>query len=124
MDAARRGRGSLEAAVLAALSASGGPQSPAQVRDRLDGDLAYTTVMTVLTRLADKGLAVRTRAGRGYLYRAVSDADATAWRMRRLLDADTDRAAVLTRFVGDLSNDDERLIAELLRRAGRPPEQV
>ncbi|WP_405825735.1 BlaI/MecI/CopY family transcriptional regulator [Streptomyces sp. NBC_01390] len=30
--------------------------------------LAYTTVMTVLSRLAEKGAANRTKAGRGYAY--------------------------------------------------------
>lgn len=30
--------------------------------------LAYTTVMTVLSRLAEKGAASRTKAGRGYAY--------------------------------------------------------
>lgn len=37
--------------------------------------LAYTTVMTVLARLAERGAAERTLAGRGYVYRAaVKDA--------------------------------------------------
>jgi hypothetical protein len=35
--------------------------------------------------------------------------------MRRLLDGDRDRAAVLTRFVGTLSDADEALLAQLLR---------
>lgn len=33
-----------------------------------DGALAYTTVMTVLSRLYDKGLVVRDRRGRGFAY--------------------------------------------------------
>jgi hypothetical protein len=36
--------------------------------------------------------------------------------MQRLLDTRDDRAAVLSRFVGTLSADDERLLAELLHR--------
>ena len=36
--------------------------------------LAYTTVMTVMSRLADKGALSRRRQGRGYVYEAaVSD---------------------------------------------------
>lgn len=35
----------------------------------LDRDLAYTTVMTVLDRLAKKGLVVRNLDGRAWLYR-------------------------------------------------------
>ena len=37
--------------------------------------------------------------------------------MQRLLDADGDRAAVLTRFVGALSEEDEQLLIALLRDA-------
>lgn len=34
---------------------------------------AYTTVMTVLSRLAQKGLLIREREGRGFLYRPSID---------------------------------------------------
>jgi hypothetical protein len=46
-------------------------------------------------------------------------ASLTASRMRRLLDAEDDRASVLASFVAHLEQDDERLLAELLGR-GRP----
>jgi hypothetical protein len=39
----------------------------------------------------------------------------TARQMQRLLDAGDDRAAVLSRSVGVLSDDDERLLIDLLR---------
>jgi predicted transcriptional regulator len=118
MDTGRRPRGTLEQEVVAALAAASGPMTPAQVRDHLGGDLAYTTVMTVLARLSDKGLVTRERVGRAYAYLAVRDeAEVTARQMQRLLDAGDDRAAVLSRFVGVLSNDDERLLIDLLRRA-------
>jgi predicted transcriptional regulator len=118
MEEARRPRGGLEQQVLAALAGAPGPLTPAQVRERLDGDLAYTTVMTVLARLATKGLLARTRTGRAYTYRLVGDeAELTARRMRRLLDAGGDRTAVLTRFVGALSPDDEQLLVALLTAA-------
>lgn len=114
----RRPRGILEQEVVAALAASLDPMTPAQVRDQLGGDLAYTTVMTVLARLSDKGLVTRERVGRAYEYTAVRDeAEVTARQMQRLLDAGDDRAAVLSRFVGVLSDDDERLLIDLLRRA-------
>lgn len=95
--------------------------TPGDVRDRLDGDLAYTTVMTVLTRLADKRLVTRERVGRGFAYAAVSDAaEIAARQMRKLLDSQQDRAAVLARFVGALQPGDETVLAELLGRAGEP----
>jgi predicted transcriptional regulator len=124
MDARRRERGSLEREVVAALAGAGTPLNPGQVRDLLGNGLAYTTVMTVLTRLADKGLVIRTRFGRGYVYGAVVDsAEITARRMRRLLDAEDNRAAVLVRFVGGLSDEDEHLLADLLRTAGGARQQ-
>jgi predicted transcriptional regulator len=114
----RRSRGTLEQEVVAALAASPGPMTPAQVRDQLGRHLAYTTVMTVLARLTEKGLVTRERVGRAYAYTAVRDeAEVTARQMQRLLDARDDRAAVLSRFVGVLSDDDERLLTDLLRRA-------
>jgi predicted transcriptional regulator len=116
MDRERRRRGGLERDIIAALVAAGRPLGAAEVRHRLGGTLAYTTVMTVLTRLAAKGLIERTRSGRSYVYRASTDAsEVTARRMQQLLDADDDRAAVLTRFVGALSAEDEQLLVSLLR---------
>jgi predicted transcriptional regulator len=116
MDSGRRPRGTLEQEVVAALAAAAEPMTPAQVRDQLGTDLAYTTVMTVLARLSEKGLVTRERVGRAYAYTAVQDeAEVTARQMQRLLDAGDDRAAVLSRFVGVLSDDDERLLIDLLR---------
>ncbi len=40
-------------------------------RQRADA-LAYTTVMTILSRLVDKGVLRRERVGRGYLYEPVA----------------------------------------------------
>ena len=123
MDRERRRRGGLERDIIATLLDAAVPLPAAEVRRRLGGTLAYTTVMTVLTRLAAKGLIDRSRSGRGYVYRASDDAsEVTARRMQQLLDADDDRAAVLTRFVGALSAEDERLLAALLRDGdGKPP---
>jgi predicted transcriptional regulator len=71
----------------------------------------------VLARLWDKGLVTRQRSGRAFGYQAVLDEDEiTARQMRRLLDARGDHAAVLSRFVGTLSADDERLLVDLLGR--------
>jgi predicted transcriptional regulator len=117
---ARRAPGELEAAVLAALWRAGEPLSPGQVRTELGDDLAYTTVMTILTRLHDKGSVTRTRIGRAYVYTpAFAQAERAAAQMRDLLDTGTDREEVLAQFVGRLSEDDERTLATLLRRAAR-----
>ncbi|MET7571122.1 BlaI/MecI/CopY family transcriptional regulator [Streptomyces sp. NPDC005492] len=111
----RRARGELESGVLAALYGADQPLTAREVRDRLPGDLAYTTVLTILSRLYDKGMLVRQRAGRGYAYAPARDeATHTAERMRSLLEHGTDREAVLTRFVSELSEKDEQLLQRLL----------
>jgi predicted transcriptional regulator len=117
MDTDRRGRGDLKQQVLDVLLASETPMTPGQVRDTIDADLAYTTVMTVLNRLSEQGLVARRRAGRAFAYTAVVDrAEVTARQMRRLLEGGEDRVAVLSRFLGVLSDDDERALIELIGR--------
>ncbi|SCE94346.1 BlaI/MecI/CopY family transcriptional regulator [Micromonospora mirobrigensis] len=118
MKSRRRGHGDLEHEILAVLAAAEAPLAPAAVRERLDPALAYNTVTTVLGRLHDKGRVTRLPAGRGYTYQAVRDrAQVVAHQMRRLLDDDADRSAVLTRFVGALTPEDEALLVTLLQRA-------
>ncbi len=81
----------------------------------MPGDLAYTTVLTILSRLVDKGLVTRRKEGRGYAFAPARDEAAhTAGRMRSLLEHGSDREAVLARFVDELSAEDERLLQRLL----------
>ncbi|WP_377268881.1 BlaI/MecI/CopY family transcriptional regulator [Peterkaempfera sp. SMS 1(5)a] len=112
----RRPSGELEAAVLAALWAAGRPLTPQDVQQAVAGDLARTTVATILGRLHEKGTVLRARMGRAYAYTpAVQDtAGLAARRMRSELDREPDRSTVLARFVSDLSADDERLLRHLL----------
>ncbi|MFL5869665.1 MAG: BlaI/MecI/CopY family transcriptional regulator [Solirubrobacterales bacterium] len=117
MTAKRRPSGALESEVLATLWAADGPLTPAVVQRELGGELAYTTVLTALVRLYDKGVISRERAGRGFAYRPVLDRPGiAAAEMRRLLDSGDDREAVLASFVGSLSDDEERALLELLER--------
>ena len=122
MTANGRGRGALEQEVLSCLAAAGRPLTVAQVLAELGSDLAYTTVLTALSRLHAKGALRREPSGRAFAYSLPEDPNAvgaslTARRMSRLLDAGADRAGVLTRFVADLSPEDERLLTELLTDA-------
>jgi len=111
----RRPAGGLESEVLAALWAADRPLTPGEVSDAVGGELAYTTVQTILTRLHRKGAVVREEAGRAHAYRPViDDAGLAAQRMRAMLDRGGDHAAVLTRFVGTLTPDDEATLAKLL----------
>ncbi|KKZ73255.1 BlaI/MecI/CopY family transcriptional regulator [Streptomyces showdoensis] len=119
----RRGQGELETLVLAALRAADGPVTAGWVQERLGGDLAYTTVITILTRLHTKGAVARERAGRSFEWTAVADeAGLAALRMRRVLDGESDREAVLARFVTGLSSAEEQLVRELLAQAGEDGE--
>jgi len=63
--------GELEASALDVLWAAASPLSVRDVASRLKRRpaLAYTTVMTVLDRLHDKGFVAREMDGRAYLYR-------------------------------------------------------
>ncbi|PBC85175.1 Predicted transcriptional regulator [Streptomyces sp. 2224.1] len=119
----RRPAGELEASVLAALWAAGGPLSPAEVQSALGGRLARTTVTTILTRLHDKGAVSRARAGRGFVYSPIQDsAGLTARRMRSELDKQDDRGTALARFVSQLTSEDEQLLRSLLEDAEGAPE--
>jgi predicted transcriptional regulator len=91
------------------------------VQERLDGDLAYTTVVTILTRLLAKGAVTRERVGRSFAWTPASDeAGLAARRMRRVLDGEQDREAVLASFVTSLEPDDERLLRDLLTHPDHP----
>jgi predicted transcriptional regulator len=94
--------------------------TPAQVQDALGGDLAYTTVMTILTRLHEKGAVRRERTGRAYAYAPLLDENGmAAARMRSLLAGGGDRKAVLAQFIDGLSPEDERILSALMTRADR-----
>ena len=118
-DAGRRAAGELEAAVLSVLQAAGSPLPPAAVREKLGGDLAYTTVVTILSRLHAKGVLDRRKAGRAFLYAPVADEPGlAARRLAQMLDAEPDREAVLARFVSGLSGTDEELLRRMLGGGG------
>ncbi|MCD0449245.1 BlaI/MecI/CopY family transcriptional regulator [Actinocorallia sp. API 0066] len=121
MTEGRRGQGELEAAVLGALCAAPGPVSAAWVRERLGGPAALTTVITILTRLLAKGAVTREKSGRLFLWTPTADeADLAALRMRRILDREADRNAVLARFVNGLTEGDEETLRTLLERTANP----
>ncbi len=111
----RRGAGELEAEVMAVLQDAGRPLNAADVQALLASDLAYTTVVTILSRAHDKGVLTREKEGRAFRYAPVSDEPGlVARRMHHAMAAEPDREAVLTRFVDSLSDQDERLLRELL----------
>lgn len=101
----RLGQGELESQVLGVLWSGQRPMTPRDVHSRLGLDLAYTTVTTVLVRLAKKGLVSREKVGRAFAYLpTVSQEERTASRMAELLDAAADPQLALTQFVSNLSS--------------------
>lgn len=104
--------------MLATLRQATGPASTAWVQRRLGDSLAYTTVITILTRLLAKGAVSREKVGRSFVWTPAADeAGLAALRMRRVLDGESDRQAVLARFVTALPPGDEQVLRELLERA-------
>ncbi len=94
------------------------PMTPAEVHEVVAPELAYTTVMTVLSRLYEKGRLTRERRGRAYAYSAVrSEAEYRAETMTTSLQDAADRAAVLSNFVESLDVDDASTLRKLLGRS-------
>lgn len=113
--APRRATGELESDVLSLLWAADAPLTPGEVLERLDADIAYTTAMTILSRLWQKDLVTREQRGRAFAYAPlVGEAELAAQRMQASLTRASDREAALSRFVGSLSKKDERTLRKII----------
>lgn len=114
--------GDLERAVMEVLWDGEHRLTVREVHERLGTDHAYTTVMTVLDRLAKKKVVTRVRDGRAWSYApAGSREEMTAATMRSTLaalDGDSRRAAML-HFVGDASADELADLREALAERDR-----
>src|SRR5262249_58817328 len=96
---------------------------PLSVRDvssqLTDRDLAHTTVMTVLDRLAKKGFARRERNGRAWHYRAAESREAYVTElMLSALDQTGDRQAALAKFARSVSGTEAQALLRALRTLG------
>ena len=65
---AKRSFGELETIILRLFIKEARPLSVNDVVSRLGGKNAYTTIMTVLSRLYEKGVLKRSKEGRSYFY--------------------------------------------------------
>jgi len=112
--------GDLERSVMERLWGAPEPQSVREVHLALtqDRELAYTTVMTVLERLAKKGLVRREREGRAYLYLPERTRDElVADVMHTALESNADdRTAALVAFVSRVSPAEASAMREALAR--------
>lgn len=106
------GLGPLEGEVMRRVWAASSPMTVRDMLGVLNGHrprpLAYTTVMTVMGRLAEKGLLRRERVGRGFVYEAAVG-DVAEIAVRRVMREFGD--AAVARFV-----EEARAEPALLRR--------
>jgi predicted transcriptional regulator len=113
------GLGELERAVMEQLWSAPEPQTVRQVHEALAAhrELAYTTIMTVLQRLAKKQLVVQQRDDRAHKYAPLHSRDELVASL--MVDAlqqasqSAGRAAALVHFVGQVGADE----ADALRAA-------
>lgn len=110
--------GALEVRVLDALWVRAGPQSVRDLQPAFEG-IAYTTLMTTLDRLHRKGVLLREKVGRAFVYRPRCSPDALRSDLagKALLDAFGDRAhqlkPILSFFIETVSREDRESLAAL-----------
>ena len=103
-----------------------GPANVRQVRQRLcpNGELAFTTVQTLLRIMDEKGLVAHKRRGRSFVYAARYSREKAASRFLRLVfDGAIDQVIVSMLSAADSSAEElkqlEKLIAQSRRRKQR-----
>jgi predicted transcriptional regulator len=104
--------GDLERAIMDVLWGTRAALTVREVSVRLtERDLAHTTVMTVLDRLAKKGFARRERDGRAWRYRPAATREAYVTElMLTALNQTGDRSAALARFARSVSGDEAKVL--------------
>lgn len=111
-----RALGELEMEVMGVLWSEAGWTTPGEMQAKLTRPLAYTTVMTVMSRLHRKGLLQRQRDGRAYAYAPVMTREEwLAAQMRSTLTRSPDRSSVLARFVERLDPDQVTQLRRMIR---------
>ena len=118
MKKARLPMGELEAKVMNVLWDRRGWMTPGEVHDVLAAQrpMAYTTVMTILVRLWQKGRLERQRDGRAFAYRPLQNREEhAAASMSDLLTKVENRPAALACFVESLGPADRAQLRRMLR---------
>ena len=111
--------GELEAVIMDRLWTIDGGATVRDVFERLQQErhIAYTTVMSTMDNLYQKGFLDRDRDGRAYRYRTLTSRAAyRAELMQHALGAEAEREAVLTHFVGRLSEEERQRLQMVLQR--------
>jgi predicted transcriptional regulator len=108
--------GDLERAVMEVLWQGSPPMVVREVvRALAERDLAYTTVMTVLDRLAKKGFVRRHRDGRAWCYEPSASRESyIAQLMLDALSLTGDRDAALAHFAHSVSSPEAEVLSQAL----------
>ena len=107
--------GTLEAQVMDVLW-DHGPATVRNIIDRLPGDLAYTTIATVLANLGRKGFTTSHKENRSTWYQArIAREEHVASLMNHALGTSRDRAASILHFVDTVPESDLDLLREYLQ---------
>jgi predicted transcriptional regulator len=108
--------GELERAIMEVLWDTNEPLTVREVSNGLpERNLAHTTVMTVLDRLAKKGFARRNRDGRAWRYRPAATRESyVAELMLTALDQTGDRSAALAAFAQSVTGAEAEVLLEAL----------
>lgn len=101
-----------------------GPSTVAEVKERVTDDLAYTTVLTILRTLENKGYVTHDPEGKAHRYSALierNDAQRSALRAMAEKFFKGSTAGLLTHLVADeqLKPADVKRLRELLAKRGR-----
>ena len=100
-----------------------GPLIGREVRDRLAGfrDLAYTSVMTIMSIMEEKGYLRRKKEGKAYIYSPRVSEDATKKRMlgdivKRVYEGSTLAAMVNLLETSDIDAEELQQLRELIKK--------
>jgi len=110
--------GELETVVMDQLWSLGGTATVREVFEQLNADrpIAYTTVLSTMDNLYRKGHLTRDKVGKAHRYQTVLDhAEHSAALMREALNIGEDSEAVLTHFVGAMSEDELTRLSQVMK---------
>jgi predicted transcriptional regulator len=102
--------GNLEQKIINVLWDSCESLKPKEVNEKLEGKYAYTTIMTVLTRMEEKGILTRNKKGNAFYYKPVNCRDDFAKQnlgcvFKNILD--NYKKAAIDKFIDSVKNDDD-----------------
>ena len=103
-----------------------GSASVRQVRQRLcpNGELAFTTVQTLLRIMDDKGLVTHKRHGRSFVYTPRYSRERAASRfLQQVFDGAMDQVVVSMLSTTDASPDELRQLEKIISQARRQKQQ-